>query len=468
LEAEGPPLEVDDETRRGHALDGTRTSVAPGTSALTTATCARMAPADARRGARATVAIGMVDELLPSARFHGDDPRPVGFLLELPDSHVVASGAVLEEVAAAVTPSHGGKSDLRVCLSSARYIPGTPFQLYSYHLVGFDDQGRVRDAVDAGEEVQYAFVINQPIEVQREAALWFLYELVFRQLALRAPEAVANQADLIAAQASDHARAEFRFRILSGWREAARSLAARATHDGLGLHVRYQRDPFPDRSSIVRRMPALRATYNSIELAHQFIDKMVSLVGGRDPRVVVGPGSNDVRTLLERRLLDMGLRHMVAQTTRDALVLGNGYLVMPASANEGPFNLRPEAVKVTDDGDFVVLGNDGRESERLGAHVLHIKGVEQFDSPYGFSVLEVVVSEWSTRQTMDDVLSRTEALLARSKPTPEQAAYLKEVEALVSRHRDASDERLGRLLWYPRDWVPDAVDGLYLPGQEQM
>lgn len=410
----------------------------------------------------------MPDELLPSVRFHGDDPRPIGFVVELSDTHVEAASAVLEELAAAFGSPQDGGGELRVCLSSARYVPGFPFQLYSFRLVDFDDEGEVRDAVEAGDEVKYAFIVNHPVEVQREAALWFLYESVFRQVALRAPDADVNQADLTAARASEEARAEFAFRIASGWGEAARSLASRAAHAGLALRVRYQRDPFPDRESIVRRMPALRETYNTIEVAREFVDKIVSAIGGRDPRIIVGPGGSDVRTFIERHLLDIGLRHIIAQTTRDAHVLGNGYLVLPEDPDEGPFNLRPETVDVGDGGRFVVLAEDGREMEDYDTKVLHLKGVEQFDSPYGFSILEAILPEWSTRRTMSRVLAATEALVARAPRTQERAAYLDDVRALVGRHNEASDKRLDRLLWYPRDWVPEAVEGLYLPGQERM
>jgi hypothetical protein len=347
-------------------------------------------------------------------------------------------------------------------------VPGLPFQLYSFRIVDFDDDGEVRNAFEAGDEVHYAFIINQPVEVQREAALWFLYEAVFRQAALRSPDADGNQADVLAARASEQARSEFSFRIRSGWREAAKSLASRASHEGLHLRVRYQPDPFPDRAAIVRRMRALRDTYNSIGLAAEFVDKMVSLIGGRDPRVVVGPGNADVRELLERQMLDLGLRHIIAQTTRDALVLGNGYVVFPEDVEDGPFNLRPESVQITDGGQFAVLGADGAEQERFGERVLHLRGVEQLNCPYGFSVLEVILPEWDSRRTLQRVLAQTETLMAQIAPTQEQIDYLNGVRGLVERHEEASNERLNKLLWYPRDWVPDAVEGLYLPGQTRL
>jgi hypothetical protein len=379
---------------------------------------------------------------------------------------VDAAAAALAELGASFVPAAGGRVDLGVCLCSARYVPALPFQLYSFHIVSFDADGQPLDEVAAGEEILYAFVVNQPVEVQREAALLFLYDLVFRQAALHAPGVDANQADVVAAQATERARAEFRDRMRSGWSEAARALAATARHEGISLRVRHRLDPFPERDAVIRRMPALRETYNSIELAREFIDKVVSLVGGRDPRVSAPGAPEEVRSFAERRLVEMGLRHHMTQTLRDAQVLGNGYLVMPTSPDEGAYNLRPEEVVVGPTGSFSVQ-TEGFD-QIVGAPVLHDRGVDQFTSPYGFSVLEAVLPEWVTRRTMQEMAERTEELVTRLGGSPDQRQYRKEVQELVERHKKASDDRLAKLLWYPRDWVPAAAQGLYFPGQERM
>lgn len=406
------------------------------------------------------------NDVLPSLRFRGDDPRPVGFVQELTTAHVEGAAAALSELASSFDTRRNADLHLEVCLCCARYVPALPFQLYSFHVVSFDEHGGPVDEVAVGEEILYAFVVNHPVEVQREAALLFLYDLVFRQVALHRPGVDANQADIVATEATERARAEFRDRMRFGWRTAARALGDIARHEGIALEVRHRLDPFPEREALVRRMAALRETYNSIDIAREFIDKVVSLVGGRDPRVSAPGAPEEMRLLAERRLVEMGLRHYMTQTLRDAEVLGNGYLVMPTSPDVGPYNLRPEEVVVGADGSFTIQA-EGR-SEVVRAPVLHDRGVEQFTSPYGFSVLEAVLPEWVTRQSMQDIAARTRTLVDDLGGTAEHRDYLKNVEELVDRHRQASDERLAKLLWYPRNWVPEAARGLYFPGQERM
>ena len=91
----------------------------------------------------------------------------------------------------------------------------------------------------------------------------------------------------------------------------------------------------------------------------------------------------------------------MTQTLRDAEVLGNGYLVLPTSPDEGPYNLRPEHVEILLGERFTVL-REGR-AEPVEAPVMHHRGVEQFDSPYGYSVLEPVLPEWVSRLTLQKV-----------------------------------------------------------------
>jgi len=220
-----------------------------------------------------------------------------------------------------------------------------------------------------------------------------------------------------------------------GWRDAVRALDARARHAGIVLHVRHQLDPFPEREDLVRRMPALRETYNSIELAREFVDKVVSLIGGHDPRVSVPGGPDEIRTFAQRRLLEMGLRHFTAQTVRDAEVLGNGYLVLPSSADQGPYNMRPESVEVLGDDRFGLRRNG--VIEEIRAPVIHGRGVEQFKSPYGFSVLEAVLPQWITRRNLEKIAEQAEAFIARRPARDKEIQYVEELRALVARHREA-------------------------------
>jgi hypothetical protein len=399
-----------------------------------------------------------------------DDPRPVGFIDALSDEHVAASAAALRELCGSF-PSEVDEdlTRLSVCLCSARYVPALPFALYSFHLIEFDEHGELVDELATGGEFRYAFVINHAVEVQREAALLFLYETVFRHVALRQladSDSAVHSADAVAARSDVEARLEFRDRMRQGWHSAAQALVARANHDGLALGVRYQLDPFPERADVVRRTPALRSTYNTIDLAREFIDKTVSLVAGHDPRVRASDAPEHVRSFVERRLIEIGLRQYTTQTLRDAQVCGNGYLVLPTSPAGSPYNLRPEDVEVLDAEEFLL--HRGDQAERVSAPVLHMRGVDQFQSPYGYSVLEVLLPIWATRKRFEEIENDTRPLLNRFPAGSPQHQYLEETLNLVSRERQRTEERVGQLLWFPRDWVEEAAYGLYFPGQERM
>jgi hypothetical protein len=403
---------------------------------------------------------------LPSLRYQPDDPRPVGFTEELTAEHIEASATALGELAAVFDADEGAGAPLRACLSSARYVPALPFELLSFHLVSFDESCEPIDALAGHFEVHYAFIVNQAVEVQREAALLFLYEIVFRQSVLQKSGGRVGEMDILTAVASERARAEFRDRMRGGWSEAARSLAARARHEGVRPNVRYQQDPFPDRELLARRMDALRHTYNTLAQCREFVDKTVSLIGGRDPRISVPGAADSVRVLLERRLTETGFRQYMNQTIRDAEVLGNGYLVLPSSIEQGPYALRPEDVEIQADGGYAVLEAGGRRE--IDGNVTHATGVEQFGSPYGFSVLEAFLPEWVSRRTMSQMREDVAGLLTQHGDLQGRRGELEGILELTRRQLQASDERIAKLLWYPREWLPDAAAGLYLPGQEQM
>jgi hypothetical protein len=290
----------------------------------------------------------MVD-FLPSVRFEADDSRPVGFVNEVGDSHLGAVANALEAVASAVSQVTGNAEPaLRVCFSSVRYMPTLPFVLYGFHIVHVDENGDLGDEVAGGQEVRYALVANHAVEVQREAALLFLYELVFRQAVItRLRDAGSTEEiDVEVAAADRQARREFRDRIYAGWNEAARSIAQRALASGLPIVVRYEVDVLPSRTDVVRRVPHLRAAYNDIDLAREAVDKQVSMIGGSDPRVHAPDLTQHEEDKIQRHLASLGMRHWISQTTRDALVCGNGYLVTTTDIEPGLYSLRPEAVEI--------------------------------------------------------------------------------------------------------------------------
>jgi hypothetical protein len=410
-----------------------------------------------------------MDEILPSVAFEPDNPRPLGFVDAVTPAHLRAVKLAVGAVADAVAEATGGDEPvLRVRFSSVRYMPTLPFVLYSFHIVRVDDAGEFSDEVADGDEITYALVANHDVEVQRESAVLFLYDLVFRQEAVRrAMDGTATEpVDALVAVAGRQARREFRDRIHDGWRAASRSIAQRAVDARIPLAVRYDVDVLPTREDVVRRMPHLRAAYNEIEIAREAVDKQVSMIGGHDPRVSAPGLSQADEDKAQRQLSSLGLRQWISQVTRDAQVCGNGYMVTVSDGEPTVHALRPETVEIVGPGQFALVRDGVREP--VAGNVAHLRGIEQFESAYGISLLEPVLAEFRTRSLMSEATQEATRILRARPAESREGQWARETLALAERSAADSDERLGRLLWYPRDWLPDAREGLYFPGQERM
>jgi hypothetical protein len=410
-------------------------------------------------------------EILPSVEFEPDNPRPLGFVSDVTSSHLHAVGEALAgvgEVVAEVTGEH--EPTLRVRFSSVRYMPTMPFVLYSFHIARVDDAGQFSDEATDGQEITYALVANHAVEVQRESALLFLYDLVFRQEAMRQmmqqTDAPKIQIDALVAGAVRQARNEFRDRIHGGWLQGARSIAQRAVAADLPLAVRYEVDVLPTRQDVVGRMPHLRAAYNDIAIARDAIDKQVSMIGGRDPRISAPGLTQGDEDKVQRHIASLGLRQWISQTTRDALVCGNGYMVTAAEAEPTLYALRPETVEILGPDKFAVLRDGTRQS--VTDHVLAVRGIEQFKSPYGISLLEPVLGQYRIRRIFTEATALAQRILATLPTDSNEGRWATQTLELAKRSLADSDEQLSQLLWYPRDWLEDAREGLYFPGQEQM
>lgn len=408
-------------------------------------------------------------EILPSVHFEPDNPRPVGFVDEVEGAHLQAIGEALSAVAAAAVNVTGTREPgIRVRFSSVRYMPTLPFVLYSFHILSVDDEGNLSDEVAEGEEITYAIVANHAVEVQREAAVLFLYELVFRQEILRNMRDGGSEdpIDVAIAAAVRQARQEFRDRIYAGWQHATCSIAQRAAASGLPLHVRYAVDVLPSRADVVGRMPHLRAAYNEVDIAREAIDKQVSMIGGSDPRVHAPGISQAEEDMLQRNLTSLGMRQWISQTTRDALVCGNGYLVTADTAEPSMYALRPDTVQIIDPDKYVTV-HDGVAKPVYG-HVMHVRGIEQCESPYGISLLEPILAEHRKQRVLQEAAEVATRILGSVSAESKQGRVAQQMLELAERSVAESNRKLDRLLWYPRDWLKDAREGLYFPGQERM
>lgn len=409
-------------------------------------------------------------EILPSIRFEADSPKPVGFVDEVDEAHLRAIGDALRAVAGAVAGATGGhEAVLRVRFCSVPYMPTLPFVLYSFHVPRVGEDGGFSDEVAEGQETSYALVANHAVEVQRESALLFLYEFVFRQNAIRQALGrgeAEGQIDATVALADSQARREFRDRVHGGWRLAAESIAQRAAAAGLALQVRYEVDVLPTRDDVVRRMPQLRSAYNKIDLAREAIDKQVSMIGGSDPRITAPGLVQAEEDALQRQMASLGMRQWNSQTVRDAEVCGNGYLVTVSAPEPSLYALRPEDVEILAPDRFAVW-RAGVKEPVIG-RVVHCRGIEQFESPYGISLLEPILDEYRTRCVFEKA-TETALKILRARPADsDEGLWARQTLDLAERSLAESDKRVNLLLQYPRDWLKDAREGLYFPGQERM
>jgi hypothetical protein len=406
----------------------------------------------------------------PSARFRQGDPRPIGFQEDPPAAHVDAASEALVDLAETVSrASKPGRdrNELAVCLCSVYYSPGTPFQLYAFHINDIDAEGKFVDPRSEGAEVRLAVVVNHPAEVQVESALGFLFELIERGKAVEAAKANDDLSQIdIQAEASDkRAAAEFLDRMRFGWQEAARRVAQLAGEAGLCLRVRYQRDVFTEREELVRRLPALRTTYNRLDSVRRAVDNIVSMVGGGHPQIRFPGASTQMRELLQSNIAVFGLRHFQNQALRDAEVCGNGYLVSGQGREIAPRCLRPEEVEIVGDGEFIEWSN-GKQQPL--SNVLHLRGLDQLDSPYGMSVLEPYLFAADQVRVFDESRSLYERVLRDAAAPPQIREEAPRMIELSHRSIDAIEGKLTQLLGYSRDRLPAAKKDLYFPGQEEI
>lgn len=298
----------------------------------------------------------------------------------------------------------------------------------------------------------------------------FLYDILFRQIAVadvRRPDGpTIGEVDTLVAAADAASHQEFADRIRVGWWHATRAIAQRAIAAGVALAVRYQVDVLPSRAEVVRRMPVLRRVYNEIESAREAVDTIVGMVGGRDPRITAVGVPLAIEGKLQRHLSSLSIRQWITQTTRDAPVCGNGFLVISDSPEPALYNLKPEEVEIIKDHQFRVI-RDG-VSHPVDGRVAHLRGIEQLESPYGMSILEPVLNHFQSSLVRADAV-RTAERFSTGHNVPQYAQqWAEQTRELAARTHSAGDEFLSTLLRYPRDQLPKAREGLYFPGQERM
>ncbi len=397
-------------------------------------------------------------------RYPGDS-RQVEFSAEPDRQRIDGAVRMLTDLANAADGIGAADGEtLKVCLTLVRLPPGLPFNLFSFHIASVDSTGGVIDEVTSEQEIVYAFVVNQPVALLRESAVRFLLDLVSRQAPIQ--QVMQNQRPvdqlprLIAA--TDATAADLAWDLPPETAQTLGIVGERAADVNIRLHVRFQVDPFPDPDLLAQRIPALRALYDHEERVRDAIDRTVSVIGGRHPSL--RGGREDVRSFLRRQTTLQGLRQYTNQTVRDAEVCGNGYLYTSMVGLDAHLRcLRPEAVRIRPDGSFSNETSVGVETLTDG--VLHLRGIEQIESPYGISVLEPLLYVTARRQIIASVRAASQ-MMPHGAPESVQMKT-QQILTVISEVERQTNAQIERLLEFFPVGLKEASQDLYFPGQER-
>ena len=405
---------------------------------------------------------------LPSERQRPGDPRVVGFQTEPSQEHVEQSAAAATELGALVTMAQPANArPLRVRFCHVRLPPRLPFNLYGFNIINISDDGELIDYFDTDEEILYALIVNQPVELQREASIVFLNDLIGRQGPIA--DVVAERRSLgelpDLAAAADTSSSEISMDTLRfSLEHAAEALKTRAAAAGYRLEIKYRLDPLPRREDVARRVPQLRHLYNTQKDIRQGVDRTVATIGGRPPEL--RGGDESLRGWVQQQTSLMGIRQFMNQCMRDADVCGNGYVDFGFLGLDPTLRcLKPQDVEVLPGDRYRLLSDP--ESRPLD-RVMHHRGLEQFDCPYGISPWEVVLYVNQRQSILDGVGKLARAALTNKSLTAEQQQRLEDTVRVAEAIERDTKNRLDRLLWFPRSRLRPVEGDLYFVGQEDM
>lgn len=415
-----------------------------------------------------------VEEVIPSTEqplvgeLPGPGPSgPVGFSPDPSPEHVDEAVSALERIARHVSAEKSGTILLNVSIRHFRWDPLIARNLFGFHVYDFDDAGEWVDPFDAEAALAYGIAVNQSVEIQQEVVLVFLLQTAFRQQRQRKSREAGEGIERIDLQMMEEdlrAKREIGDRLRYGWKAAAETVRSRVLDAGFALRIRYEPDLIGDRQALVRRIPQFRRLYNEIPDVRNVIDKMVSMAGGDDPRLAAGGGSSEVRDWLQQQQRLWRLRNYQNQALRDAEVVGNGYLAFQLEEPAGPFNLRPEEVVASPEGDFSLT--DGRTFARRD--VIHIRGSRQLRSHYGVSILEPLLPCLRSLDIFGAARATAVTILESGRADSKAEGWARGTTALANRNEQDQHKRIRDVLWFPLNHLPDPVPNLYFKGHEEL
>lgn len=397
---------------------------------------------------------------LPAARGVLADPQRPGYLADPDGAHLAASANALAGIAEAVTasmPSSGTPVDVTVHTAVNSFA--SPL-LYLFALAPVAEDGAFFSGVSESEPVHVAIVANQPVNLQVEATLSFLAQLLERQEQLKgiAGSDEFHQLDIQMQAADAKGHAETSEGLRHGWAETARRLGARARQASIQLRVSYRPDFVQTVSQVERRGPLLRRAYNELGMVRESIDRITSMIAVRESRIE--GGSESIRRRLQLSYSLSGSPQYFAQAIRDSLVLGNGFIAFTDVEPFGPYNIHPEEVEPVAD-----RAVRHRSSERIQDDVLHFTGMDQPTSLLGLGLCELALMDLRRRDAFSAAIRNMGQFVDRH---PEATDQIRTYEEMARQHDEEWSARFERTLWSVVPSLEAPPPDLYFEGQERL
>jgi hypothetical protein len=274
--------------------------------------------------------------------------------------------------------------------------------LYGFPILDTTPTFEPVDVAQPGTTLTFAVIANHPVELQVQIVLSFLSDFIGRQeyLAQHAGNEDAIRDLDLSLQQIDRVSTDYVVDDLGeGWESAAERVARRASDARIRLHVTYDSALLPTHDAISARIPLLHHIYDTFSLVRQAIDNTVGAMGGREPQIFGRGGRENIRALVQQQVAASSIRRYMNHGMRDALVCGNGYLVVRPDEPFNFYNLPPADTVITGSGAFGII-RDGVTCE-VRDKVFHVPGLTQPGTPYGISLLEPFVGSYMQALVME-------------------------------------------------------------------
>jgi hypothetical protein len=185
------------------------------------------------------------------------------------------------------------------------------------------------------------------------------------------------------------------------------------------------------------------------------------MLGGQPMGLRGGP--EEIRRWTQSHTALLGTRQFMNQAFRDADVTGNGYLEFGFAGLDPVLRcLRPEDVHISGETTFRLA-----DEERDLGKVIHLRGLEQFDSPYGISPWEPLLYVLQRRRITEGAAEHMrEAIRAPNLSERDRERAEQSLRAVAGIEKDTK-ERLDKLLWFPRRRLREVREDIYFEGQER-